>query len=32
VLEGLAPGERVVATNPLDLNEDARVRIVGWAG
>jgi membrane fusion protein, multidrug efflux system len=32
ILEGLAPGERVVATNPLDLSEGMRVRIVGWAG
>lgn len=32
ILEGLAPGDRVVATNPLDLSEGARVRIVGWAG
>lgn len=32
VVEGLAPGDRVVATNPLDLSEGMRVRIVGWAG
>jgi RND family efflux transporter MFP subunit len=32
ILEGLAPGDRVVATNPLDLSEGTRVRIVGWAG
>ncbi|MCC5861210.1 MAG: efflux RND transporter periplasmic adaptor subunit [Gammaproteobacteria bacterium] len=29
---GVAPGERVVATNPLDLSPGTRVRIVGWAG
>ncbi|MCH8476259.1 MAG: efflux RND transporter periplasmic adaptor subunit [Opitutales bacterium] len=29
---GVVPGDRVVATNPLDLNPGARVRIVGWAG
>ncbi len=29
---GVAAGERVVATNPLDLNPGTRVRIVGWAG
>jgi membrane fusion protein, multidrug efflux system len=32
ILDGLAPGERIVATNPLDLNDGAQVRIVGWAG
>ena len=32
VLEGLSPGDRIVATNPLDLSEGMRVRIVGWAG
>lgn len=32
VLEGLSPGDRIVATNPLDLSEGTRVRIVGWAG
>lgn len=32
ILEGLAEGDRVVATNPLDLSEGASVRIVGWAG
>jgi membrane fusion protein, multidrug efflux system len=32
ILEGLAPGDRIVATNPLDLSEGTRVRIVGWAG
>lgn len=32
LLEGVKPGERVVATNPLDLNEGTTVRIVGWAG
>ncbi len=32
LLEGVRPGERVVATNPLDLNEGTTVRIVGWAG
>lgn len=29
---GVRPGERVVATNPLDLNPGMQVRIVGWAG
>lgn len=32
ILDGLEPGEHVIATNPLDLNEGSRVRIVGWAG
>ncbi len=32
ILDGLAPGERVVASNPLDLSAGTRVRIVGWAG
>ncbi len=32
LVEGVSPGERVVATNPLDLNEGTTVRIVGWAG
>ena len=31
ILEGLAPGDRVIATNPLELDEGMRVRIVGWA-
>ena len=32
VLDGLAAGEQVVATNPLDLSTGTQVRIVGWAG
>ena len=32
IRDGLGRGDRVVATNPLDLSEGARVRIVGWAG
>ncbi len=32
IREGLSEGDRVVATNPLDLSEGSRVRIVGWAG
>jgi membrane fusion protein, multidrug efflux system len=32
VLDGLAEGDRIVATNPLDLAERTPVRIVGWAG
>ncbi len=32
ILAGLAPGERIVASNPLELNEGSAVRIVGWAG
>ncbi len=30
VLSGLEAGDRVVASNPLDLREGTRVRIVGW--
>lgn len=32
IIEGLAQGDHVVATNPLDLSEGTQVRIVGWAG
>jgi membrane fusion protein, multidrug efflux system len=32
VIDGLTAGERIVAYNPMELNEDAAVRIVGWAG
>gem|GEM_PF-174804 len=30
VEQGLSAGERIVATNPLDLNEGEKVRIVDW--
>ncbi len=30
VEQGLRAGERIVATNPLDLNEGEKVRIVDW--
>ncbi len=32
VSEGLEKGEIVLATNPIDMNEGDRVRIVGWRG
>lgn len=32
ILDGLSAGDRVVATNPLELSAGTRVRIVGWAG
>lgn len=30
IQSGLESGDRIVASNPLELNEGARVRIVGW--
>ncbi len=32
VLSGLETGEIVLATNPIDMNDGDRVRIVGWRG
>jgi len=32
ILGGLSQGDRVVASNPLDLSPGTQVRIVGWAG
>lgn len=32
IKSGLRPGERIVAYNPMELEEGAMVRIVGWAG
>lgn len=32
VLSGLEPGEIILATNPIDMSEGQRVRIVGWRG
>jgi membrane fusion protein, multidrug efflux system len=32
VVSGLEPGEIVLATNPIDMREGQRVRIVGWRG
>jgi membrane fusion protein, multidrug efflux system len=29
---GLTVGDRVVASNPVELREGAAVRVVGWAG
>jgi RND family efflux transporter MFP subunit len=32
IVDGLAVGERVVASSPAELREGSAVRIVGWAG
>ncbi|WP_416200032.1 efflux RND transporter periplasmic adaptor subunit [Thioalkalivibrio versutus] len=32
ITDGLADGEIVLATNPIDMREGQRVRIVGWRG
>ncbi len=32
VLEGLEDGDVILATNPIDMSEGTRVRIVGWRG
>ena len=32
VLDGLERGEIVLATNPIDMRDGERVRIVGWRG
>lgn len=32
ITSGLESGDHVLATNPMDMNEGQRVRIVGWAG
>ncbi|MFU8817067.1 MAG: efflux RND transporter periplasmic adaptor subunit [Pseudomonadales bacterium] len=32
IVAGLEPGDRVVASNPMELREGSAVRIVGWAG
>lgn len=32
ITEGLSAGERIVAYNPMELDEGSTVRIVGWAG
>ena len=32
ITSGLESGDHVLATNPMDMSEGQRVRIVGWAG
>ncbi|MCG5500288.1 efflux RND transporter periplasmic adaptor subunit [Ectothiorhodospira lacustris] len=32
ILKGLTPGDIILATNPIDMREGQRVRIVGWRG
>lgn len=32
IVSGLTPGDIVLATNPIDMREGQRVRIVGWRG